>query len=270
MIGLILAVAAGLAMAMAGAWAVQRATGNSGWVDAVWSFATGLAGVAMALVPVDDAPIGWRQWLVAGLIAAWALRLGSHIAGRSMHGPEDARYAAFRREWGAGFQRRLFWFLQIQALAAFLLVLAVLVAARNPAPEFRLADGVALLVILVAVVGEGVADAQLRRFRANPANRGGVCEDGLWAWSRHPNYFFEWLLWLAWPVMAISLGYPWGWVALVGPVLMYWLLVHASGIPPLEAVMLASRGDAYRDYQARVSAFFPWFPRSGSPRRAVP
>jgi len=261
MIVLMAAIAAGLAAAMAGAWVVQRVTGNSGWIDAIWSYATGAAGVAAALVPVEGDATTWRQVVVAAVIAAWGLRLGTHIALRSAHSAEDPRYAAFRGEWGADFQPRLFRFLQVQALAAFVLVLAVLVTARNPAPGLRLADAVALLVVVVAVLGEAVADWQLRRFRANPANRGRVCEAGLWAWSRHPNYFFEWLFWVAWPIMAISGGWPWGWVALAGPVLMYWLLVHASGIPPLEAVMLASRGDAYRDYQARVSAFFPRPPR---------
>lgn len=251
-------VAAGLALAMAGAWTVQRLTGNSGWVDACWSYATGAAGVAVAL----GAPgAGWRHWLVAAVMAAWGLRLGSHIARRAAQGHEDPRYAAFRRDWGAGFQARMFRFLQLQALAGFLLVLSVLAAAAHPAPEFRLADAAALVLVGVAVIGESVADAQLRRFRADPANRGQVCEAGLWAWSRHPNYFCDWLLWCAWPVMALGAGWGWMALALVAPGWMYWLLVHVSGIPPLEAVMLASRGERYRAYQRRVPAFFPRIPR---------
>jgi len=261
MVGLVVAVALGLAAAMALAWGVQRATGTSGWVDAIWSYATGAAGVAMAVVPLDDGAAAWRQWLVAGVMAAWGVRLGTHIALRAAAGHEDPRYAAFRRDWGAGFQARMFRFLQLQAFAGFLLVLSVLAAARHPAPEFRIADAVALLILVVAVAGEAVADAQLRRFRADPANRGLVCEAGLWAWSRHPNYFFEWLLWCAWPVMAIGAGWEWMLLSLVAPALMYWLLVHVSGIPPLEAVMMASRGDRYRDYQRRVPAFFPRPPR---------
>ena len=258
---LLVVVAAWMAVAMAGAWAVQRATGNSGWVDATWSWATGAAGVAVALVPLDGAAPGWRQWLVAGVMAAWALRLGTHIAQRAANGHEDPRYAAFRRDWGAGFQARMFRFLQIQAGAGFLLVLSVFAAARHPAPDLRIADVIAVAIMAAAVLGEAVADAQLRRFRADPANRGLVCEAGLWAWSRHPNYFFEWLLWCAWPVMAWGVGWPGMALSLVAPALMYWLLVHASGIPPLEAVMLASRGEAFRDYQRRVPAFFPWPPK---------
>jgi len=254
----LLAAAAFLALAMAGAWAVQRATGNSGWIDAVWSYATAAAGVFLALVPLDGPP-GWRQWVVAGVVAAWGLRLGTHIARRSAASHDDPRYAALRRDWGDGFSRRLFWFLQIQAACGFVLAVSAMAAARYPADGVRAADVVALGILVAALVGEAVADAQLRRFRADPANRGKVCTDGLWGWSRHPNYFFEWLFWCAWPVMALGTGF--GLVAFAGPVLMYWLLVHASGIPPLEAVMLASRGDAYRAYQARVSPFFPLPPK---------
>jgi steroid 5-alpha reductase family enzyme len=244
-----------LSVAMACAWLWQRRTGNAGWVDCVWSFAMGAGGVAAALLP-DPAAASGRQIAVALLVAAWSLRLGLHIAARSAHGPEDARYAALRHEWGADFQRRLFWFLQIQAAAAALLVLSMGLAAHNPAPFPRLVDLLALALLVIAVAGEGWSDAWLRRFKTNPANSGRVCDTGPWAWSRHPNYFFEWLGWLAYSLLAID-GFGWGWLALSGPAFMYYLLVHVSGIPFLERQMLASRGDAYRAYQARVSAFFP-------------
>lgn len=245
-----------LCLTMAGAWALQRLTGNAGWVDSVWSFGLGIGGVAAALLP-DPTSVSTRQVVVALLIAAWSLRLGIHIALRSVHGPEDARYAALRTEWGSGFQRRLFWFLQIQAVAAALLALSMLLAAHNPAPFPRSIDLAAIIVLAIAIVGEGMADAQLRGFKSEPANKGRVCDVGLWAWSRHPNYFFEWFGWLAYPLLAIDLGgWAWGWLAVTGPAFMYWLLVYVSGIPLLERQMLQSRGDAYRAYQARVSAFF--------------
>ena len=123
--------------------------------------------------------------------------------------------------------------------------------------------GIAGLVLWgVGIGGESVADAQLSRFRGNPGNRGQVCQDGLWRWSRHPNYFFEWLHWFCYPLLAI--GGDWGWVALIGPAFMYWLLAHVSGVPPLEAQMLKSRGEAYAAYQQRVRAFFP-FPKGVRP-----
>jgi steroid 5-alpha reductase family enzyme len=257
MILLMIGLAAGLSAAMALAWVVQWRVGNAGWVDVAWTAATGLAGVAAALVPVDGPP-GPRQWLVAALAAIWALRLGLHLAQRVAQGPEDARYAGFRQEWGAAYQARMFVFLQIQAAAALLLALVMLAAARNPAPGLTVADDLGVLVMAVAIAGEGLADTQLRRFRADPAHRGQVCDVGLWAWSRHPNYFFEWLVWLAYPLLAISPGYLWGWFALAGPLFMYWLLVHVSGVPPLEAQMRKSRGAAWDRYAARTSVFFPW------------
>jgi steroid 5-alpha reductase family enzyme len=253
-----------LSVVMAGAWALQRATGNSGWVDVVWSFGLGLAGLVLALVPGISDP-STRQIVVAVLIALWSLRLGLHIAQRSMHGPEDARYAALRQEWGPDFERRLFIFLQVQAAAAALLGLSMTLAAHNPAPWPCFLDFAGIAVLLIAVAGEGVADEQLRRFKANPANKGRVCDTGLWSWSRHPNYFFEWLGWIAYPLLAIGTDWAWGWLALSGPAFMYFLLVHVSGIPLLEQQMLKSRGDAFRAYQARVSAFFPLPQKRPSP-----
>lgn len=253
-----------LSTVMSAAWLMQRATGNAGWSDAFWSLGLGAAGVGLQLVPVPGSE--WptdRQIVVAVLVGAWGLRLGSHIARRSLGGSEDSRYAEFRKEWGDDFQKRLFIFLQIQAAVGSVLALSMLLAGQNPAPGLRVQDGLAVAVLLIAVVGEGIADAQLRRFASDPANRGRVCGTGLWAWSRHPNYFFEWLGWFAYPLFAVDVtgGHIWGWLALTGPAFMYWLLVHVSGIPPLEAHMLRSRGDWFRDYRRRVPAFFPRPPR---------
>ena len=185
-----------LSAIMAGAWTLQRATRNSGWVDVVWSFGLGIAGLVLALVPGIEAP-STRQIVVAVLIALWSLRLGTYIWRRSLHGPEDARYAALRREWGAQFEQRLFVFLQIQAAAAALLGLSMMLAAHNPAPWPRFLDFAGIAVLVIAVAGEALADEQLHRFKADPANKGRVCDAGLWGWSRHPNYFFEWLGWVA-------------------------------------------------------------------------
>jgi steroid 5-alpha reductase family enzyme len=112
-------------------------------------------------------------------------------------------------------------------------------------------------VLLVGLIGEAVSDWQLRQFRADPANRTRICEAGLWKWSRHPNYFFEWVCWLAYPLIAIDGSYPRGWVTLLAPACMYWILVYVSGIPPLEQHMLRSRGAQFREVQARTRAFVP-------------
>ena len=131
-----------------------------------------------------------------------------------------------------------------------------------PAPAWAL--------IAMAILGAAIADRQLASFIADPANAGRVCDRGLWSWSRHPNYFFEFIGWCAWPVFAFDPAWPAGWFALAAPAMMYWLLVHVSGIPPLERVMLASRGAAYAAYQARTSAFFPMPPRRMPPPSGPP
>lgn len=247
-------------LTMASVWLFQRQTGNPGWIDVFWTFGTGLTCIAAALIPIDGAASYWpRQLLVAVLAAIWMLRLGVTLGIRVGTTPEDARYIQFRKEWGADFQRRLFVFVQNQAFGSVLFPLAALVAAHHPAPGLRIADGVGALILTIAIVGEGVADRQLVRFKADPQNRGRICDTGLWAWSRHPNYFFEWLGWFAYPVIAIDLSfaYPWGFLALAGPALMYYVLVHYTGLPPLEAHMLRSRGQAFRDYQARTPILVP-------------
>lgn len=250
----LLLLAAGLSVIMTGAWVVQRMTGASGWIDTIWSVAVGLGGLAAALLAGGN---GSRRIAACLLVAAWSLRLGLHIAARTRGGGEDPRYVALIREWGSSAALRLWLFLQVQAVAAFVLVLAVYLAAANPVPFPRLVDGLAILIALAAIAGEAVSDRQLAAFRATAEARTGVMERGLWRYSRHPNYFFEWLFWCAWPLMAIGLPVGWSWLALLAPLQMYWLLVHVSGIPPLEQHMLASRGDAFRALQGRVNAFFP-------------
>ncbi len=189
--GLLLIVAISLSAIMALAWALERKSGKSGWIDAIWSFSVGLGSVIAVML----ADATWqRRSAILILILAWSLRLGLHIAQRSMGHGEDPRYAKLIKEWGEKASSRLFWFLQIQALAAFMLVLAVYLAAVS-----------------------------------RPA---------------------------AWPLMAITAS-PWSWLSLLAPIQMYWLLVHVSGIPPLEEHMLKSRGDKFRALQSRVNAFFP-------------
>ena len=248
-----------LSLIMALAWKVAVRTGRSGWIDAIWSFAVGGAGLVASLVPVTEEEPRRRQLIVGVLVVIWSARLGLHIVCRTMGAGDDPRYAQLREDWGQDFRKRLFWFLQVQAGAAFLLVVSILIAARNPAPELRLGDWLGILVFVTALAGETLADQQLERFRANAVNKDRVCDTGLWSFSRHPNYFFEWLGWLSYPLIAIDPTghYPCGWIALSGPAFIYWLLVHVSGVPPLEAHMLRSRGDAFRAYQARVNVFWP-------------
>ncbi len=257
---LFLAVAAALSLVMTAAWLAVLRGAKSGWVDAIWSFLVGAAGLVVALAPVH----GWegdinRRITVAVIAALWSLRLGLHIVVRTRAGGEDPRYAALKEEWGQAWRGRMFGFLQIQAAAALLLAGTLFLAARNPAPGMQWSDLAGVVLLLSAVVGEAAADAQLARFRRSPESKGKVCDTGLWGVSRHPNYFFQWLGWTGYAVIAIgpSGAWPWGWAALAGPVFMYWLLTRASGLPPLEAHMMRSRGEVYARYCRRVNAFWP-------------
>ena len=257
------AVALGLVVWMACAWLTQRAVNNVGWVDVFWTFGTGAAAVILSLAPTGGA-IQPRQWLVAALAAVWSIRLGAYIAVRvAGSSEEDRRYRDLRLQWGSGFQRRLLRFVLVQAPVAWLLAMAVSLAARAPWREITPFDALGALILILAIGGEALADEQMRRFKASGPARGAINDRGLWAWSRHPNYFFEWLGWTAYPVILLAhpVVYGWGWAAWGAPILMYLVLDRGTGVPPLEAAMLTSRGDAFRDYQARTSRFFPWPPR---------
>lgn len=260
--GILVLIAAAAAVfmcaAMAFAWLVQQRTGQSGWVDACWSFATGIAGVAASLAALLVYPDASRPLLVALFAGAWSLRLGVHIVARTIGAGEDPRYAKMRDDWGDDAPRQMFVLLQIQAVVSVPLVIAIAVAAWNVERPLGVQDMLAAALLAVAIAGEGLADAQVRAHGKNPANRGTICTSGLWRWSRHPNYFFEWLAWLAYPVFAINLdaSHGWGWLALAAPVAMYLLLTRVSGIPLLEEHMVRKYGDPYRRYQRTTNAFF--------------
>ena len=166
------AIAVSLSVLMAGAWVVQQRTGNSGWVDTIWTFSLGLVGAGSALWPIGGAAPNARQWLVAVLVAIWSLRLGTHIAIRTAGITDDPRYAAFAREWGANAPRRMFIFLQNQALGSIPLAFAIFVAARFPGDGLRLSDYLGALILLVGIAGEAMADAQLRAFRDRSGQQG--------------------------------------------------------------------------------------------------
>lgn len=258
----LLAVAA-LCAGFAVLYLLARRLDNYGIVDVAWSYAFGALAACYALF----AP-GWpvRRALVASMVVLWSLRLGTHLLIRvSRHHPvEDTRYAQLRRDWAANFHPKMFGFFQLQAVSVVLLGTAFLLASRNPAPALHPLEVAGLALWLVALSGEALADAQLAAFKRDPANRGQVCDRGLWRYSRHPNYFFEWLIWVAYFVFA--LGSPWGWLAAIGPAGMLYLLLRVTGIPLAEEQSLRSKGDAYRRYQAATSAFVPLPRRRGAAR----
>jgi steroid 5-alpha reductase family enzyme len=250
--------AAVLAAVMAVAWRLQQRLGSSRWVDSTWSVAVGIVATAGALSPLAGEPPAWRQVMIGSVALLWCIRLGAHIARRNA-GADDPRYRKLMQDWGSAAPRRMFWFLQSQAAVGALLASAVVLAAHHPAPSLRFFDVAGIALVLFGLAGEAAADRQLSRFKQDPANRRRVCDVGLWGATRHPNYFFEWLVWLGYAVVALDVAgnYPQGFLALAAPAVMYWVLRHASGVPPLEQHMLETRGRAFRDYQAKVPPFFP-------------
>ena len=196
-----------------------------------------------------------RAAAVAIAAGLWSLRLGLHIVARTRRAPDDPRYRKLIDDWGSSAPSRLFLFLQAQALVGAALAVAMALAAAQPSSNLRLQDLVGLAIFVVALVGEATADAQLKRFRADSSHRGLICDVGLWGRSRHPNYVFEWLTWVAFAVVATEFGI--GAAAWVAPALMYWTLRYVSGVPPIEERMLLTRGEAFRAYRKRTPAFFP-------------
>ena len=262
MIPCLVAIVVFLSLAMAGVWLWAVRSGKSGLIDATWSFAVGAACFAAALWPLFPTDLVTRRWLVAAMAAAWSARLGSYILGRNLAAEDDPRYADLKRQWGRDASRQLFLFLQAQAVAGWPLAGAALLAAHAPSPTLGIGDALGVLIFAIGLAGEATADRQMALFRRDPANRGGICDVGLWAYSRHPNYFFEWLCWLGYAVIAADFSghYPWGCLAFAAPATMYWLLVHVSGVPPLEAHLARSRPAAFKAYSERVNAFWPGRP----------
>lgn len=245
------------ALLMTLAWAVQWRTRDAGIVDVTWAAGLGLLALGYALLADGDA---WRRLLLALMAGGWAFRLAAHLLSDRLLGkPEDGRYQRLRAHWRQRTQVKFFGFFQTQALLTAVFAVPFLVVALTPSPAPWWALTAAILIWLLAVGGESLADRQLAAWRADPANRGRTCRAGLWRYSRHPNYFFEWLHWWSYPLLAW--GSPHGWLTWLGPALMLYTLLKVTGIPYTEQQALASRGEDYRAYQRDTSAFIPWFPK---------
>ncbi len=248
-----------LCAAFAVVYGIARWLNNYGVVDIAWSYAFAALAVGYALLGS-----GWpeRRALIAAMVTVWSLRLGTHLLVRvaSKHPTEDGRYRQLRADWAGHFDLKMAGFFQLQAASVVLLGLPVLAAASNPAAALAPLEWAGAAVWLLAISGEALADAQLAAFRRDPARAGQVCDAGLWRYSRHPNYFFEWLIWVGY--FLFGCASPWGWVGIVSPASILFLLLRVTGIPATEEQSLRSKGEAYRSYQRRTSAFVPLPPRT--------
>lgn len=257
-------VACSLALActvMTGVWWLAVRRDNYSVVDIAWA-----GNFALLALFIGALGSGWlpRRMLIAGLFLLWSLRLALHLARRVIGHPEEGRYQALRRRWAPHIKRRFFEFFQWQALSNVLLALPLFIICTNTAQRLHPLEWAGAAVVLIGVLGESLADAQLAAFKRRHQQAGLVCDAGLWRYSRHPNYFCEWLVWLGYALFALAS--PLGWLALGLPVLMLHLLLNVTGVRATEEQALRSKGEAYRAYQQRTSRFVPWLPRADAGR----
>ncbi len=239
-------------------WIVQVAIRDATHVDVLWAYNLGALAV---LDPVLADGSDCHRILIGVLVGLWSLRLGTYLVVNRIvraHG-EDRRYQELRAKWSPRANLRFFVFFQAQAGFDLIFSIPILAAVYNHHGPLSALEWAGAALWLVAISGESLADLQLARWKANPENRGKTCRAGLWRYSRHPNYFFEWLIWCAYALIALAAD--WGWVALFVPAFLLFLLFFVTGIPPAEEAALKSRGDDYRRYQQETSVFVPWFPK---------
>lgn len=248
------------AIVMAIAWFFCMRIKNIGYVDVVWA---GLMAAVAVLVSYQGDGSDLPRALLAFLGGIWGARLCIHLLKRVLHEAEDGRYQALRAAWN-GSPAKFFVFFQMQALIVVLFSIPFYAAASKHSGDIHGWTLAAVAIWLVSVLGEYIADRQLAKFRGNPNNKGKTCRDGLWAYSRHPNYFFEWLHWFTYVFLAIGSDY--FWYSWMGPVVMLAFLYRVSGIPWTETQALRSRGEDYKRYQQEVSPFIPWPPRTSKPK----
>ncbi|YCM45710.1 DUF1295 domain-containing protein [Verrucomicrobiaceae bacterium 227] len=226
---------------------------NYSLVDALWAAWIGLAGILYAILGSGDVP----KRIAAGALAAiWGGRLAYHLQKRirKHHPEEDSRYQKLREIWQGRETRSFFWFFQAQAISVLLLALPYFLIARDASP-WGLFETLGLTVALIGITGEILADHQMSQFKKHDNRSTSVCQDGLWNYSRHPNYFFEMVIWIG--LFLFACGSAYGWTTFYAPAVITFLLLKVTGIPPTEASAVKRKGDAYRDYQDTTSAFIP-------------
>lgn len=251
---------AGMIVVFLVAWWWSDRVSNYSWVDAVWAFGIGVT--AMGWLAFSEGHP--RHWVAGAMVGLWSFRLGNHLQRRirKHHPEEDARYVKLRQVWEGRVRRSFFFFFQAQAVSVVVLALPFLAVAMNRCGGWGVWESVGGVFVITGLVGEALADAQMGRFKRENPGPERVCRDGLWYYSRHPNYFFEAVVWCGFYVFACGSG--WGWATVHAPLIIVYLLLKVTGIPPTEASALRRKGDAYRAYQESTSAFIPWPPKRAS------
>jgi len=237
-------------------WLWAKKVKNAGIVDIFWSF--NFPVIAVIVYFFSDG-FQTRKIILSAMVLIWGVRLGTHLGKRvvsHLH-EEEGRYAQLRKDWAPIADKKFFWFFQAQAFSNVLLAAPFFIVTQNKVQELSIFEYIGFSIWIFAIIGEATADWQLDLFKEDPDNKGKVCETGLWYYSRHPNYFFEWLIWVSYFVF--SLGSPYGLISVISPAVILYLLFNVTGIPATEQQSLRSKGALYSAYQKSTSAFFPWF-----------
>ena len=225
-------------------------------MDIVWSLGLG-AGAVLVFLEVNVQ--SFSSWATLGLMLLWSARMGMHLFfNRILSHKEDSRYQRLMNHSGASWKWVFLIFFLLQVFFIFIFLFPIKAAMETSQTSFLVFQVIGLIIGCLALVGETFSDIQLNRFASNPENKQKVCKDGFWRYSRHPNYFFEWLFWCSFVGLASGSGHIY--TASIGPVVMYVFLRYITGVPFAELSSLESRGDAYRKYQKETNVFFPWFP----------
>lgn len=259
LLSLILISTAACCVIMALVWLWSYKIGNAGVVDIFWSYNFPVIAIVLFLfAPAFEA----RKLLLCSMVVIAGFRLGTHLAIRVLKHlrEEEPRYAHIRKEWGDKAEVKMFGFFQMQAISNVLLAIPFFISAMNTSRQLSVFEYAGAALWFISVLGEAVADRQLAQFKKAPANKGKVCQSGLWYYSRHPNYFFEWLMWVSYFVFA--LGSPYGYMAIISPAIILYLLTKVTGIPTTEQQSLKTKGEAFKQYQQTTSVFVPWFKKS--------
>ena len=251
-----LGVTAGIMLAL---WGVSRRLRDVSIVDIYWG--PGFAVIALVAWWLNDA-VAARALLVPALTTVWGLRLGVYLWWRNRGKDEDPRYAAMRRGYGDRFPLvSLYLVFGLQAALMWIVSMPLQAVQFAPAAPFGVLDVLGIVLFCVGLAFESIGDSQLARFKANPNNAGAVMDRGLWAWTRHPNYFGDFTVWWGLACFAFSVG---AWWTIIGPLAMSVLLMRVSGVALLEQSLRKTK-PRYAEYVARTPAFFPWPPATQNP-----
>ena len=239
-------------------WLIQLKTKKADIVDIAWSY--NFAVIAILCYWIGNG-FELRKALIAFMVCAWSIRLGTYLYSRVMgHKEEEGRYKQLREDWKGSVNAKFFAFFMFQGILNVILSLPFFIISTNTSPEIHWLEWTGFSIWLVGIIGESTADQQLKRFKSNPENKGKVCTYGLWNYSRHPNYFFEWTMWMAY--FCFALATPYGWISVICPAMMLFFLLKVTGIPMTEELAVKTKGEAYLEYQRTTSMFVPWFKKS--------